>query len=109
MDQLSWAPYESTKNFLNRLSVESDGLILSKPIMRIEEDEMIVGILTETNQFVQIVPPIANTLEDELKPYKAMNYSESQYYNAMPLLLLRLRKTKSVWMQLKHITRKQIL
>lgn len=82
MDQLSWAPYESTKNFLNRISVESNGAILSKPIMRIEEDEMIVGLLTETNQFVQIVPPIANTIEDELKPYKAMNYSNSEYYES---------------------------
>jgi hypothetical protein len=86
MDQLSWAPYESTKNFLNRLSIESNGNILSKPIMRIEEDEMIVGILTETNQFVQIIPPIANTIEDELKPYKATNYSNSQYYDVDRIL-----------------------
>ena len=80
MDQLSWAPYESTKNFLNKLSVDSNNMILSKPIMRIEEDEMIVGILTETNQFVQIIPPIANTIEDELKPYKTINYSNPEYY-----------------------------
>lgn len=86
MDQLSWAPYESTKNFLNRLSIESNGNILSKPIMRIEEDEMIVGILTETNQFVQIIPPIANTIEDELKPYKATNYGDSQYYDVDRIL-----------------------
>ena len=82
MDQLSWAPYESTKNFLNRLSMETDGAVFSKPIMRVEEDEMIVGILTETNQFVQIVPPIANTIEDELEPYKALNYSNDEYYRA---------------------------
>jgi hypothetical protein len=82
MDQLSWAPYESTKNFLNRLSTETDGAVFSKPIMRVEEDEMIVGILTETNQFVQIVPPIANTIEDELQPYKTMNYSNGEYYRA---------------------------
>ena len=86
MDQLSWAPYESTKNFLNRLSIESNGNILSKPTMRIEEDGMIVGILTETNQFVQIIPPVANTIEDELKPYKATNYSDSQYYDADKIL-----------------------
>lgn len=88
MDQLSWAPYESTKNFLNRLSVESNGNILSKPIMRVEEDETIVGILTETNQFVQIIPPIANTIEDELKPYKATNYGDSQYYDADKTLII---------------------
>ena len=104
MDQLSWAPYESTKNFLNRLSVESDGLILSKPIMRIEEDEMIVGILTETNQFVQIVPPIANTLEDELKPYKAMNYSESQYYNADATLTTETEEDKERINAIKNIS-----
>ena len=82
MDQVSWAPYESTKNFLNKLSVDSNKMILSKPLMRVEEDEMIVGILTQTNQFVQIIPPISNTIEDDLKPYKTINYSDSEYYKA---------------------------
>lgn len=104
MDQLSWAPYESTKNFLNRLSIESNGNILSKPIMRIEEDEMIVGILTETNQFVQIIPPIANTIEDELKPYKATNYSNSQYYDADKTLTTGTEEDNARVNAIKHIS-----
>ena len=104
MDQLSWAPYESTKNFLTQLASESNGAILSKPIMRVEEDEMIVGILTETNQFVQIIPPVANTIEDELKPYQAMNYSNSEYSNADVTLTTSKTEDNLRLQTIKHIS-----
>lgn len=104
MDQLSWAPYESTKNFLTQLATESNGAILSKPIMRVEEDEMIVGILTETNQFVQIIPPVANTIEDELKPYQAMNYSNSEYSNADVTLTTSKTEDNLRLQTIKHIS-----
>jgi hypothetical protein len=38
--------------------------------MKVIEDGLIVGILTETNQFIQIDPPSENIHEDYLKEMK---------------------------------------
>ena len=58
-----WNTYKDTVQFLNRLvkrsgkrRTESD--IPCKPMFKIMEDELVVGILTETNQFIQISQPI---------------------------------------------------
>ena len=52
-----WIDYRQTRNRLNGLSVDSGGKILSKPSVKIIEDGLVIGFLTETNQFVQINPP----------------------------------------------------
>jgi len=58
-----WNNYNNTVNFLNKLHKRSSKRretadIPCKPIFSIIEDEMIVGILTNTNQFIQISEPI---------------------------------------------------
>lgn len=72
-DSSIYLDYELTKNRLINIHQETEGKIPSLPKMKILEDKMIVGILTETNQFVQIDPPIQN-IEDELEEVKQYDY-----------------------------------
>jgi len=58
-----WNTYEDTVNFLNKLEKRSKKRretadIPCKPVFKIVEDELVVGILTETNQFIQLSQPI---------------------------------------------------
>ena len=64
MNDLSlWTTYTETIQFLNRLNKRSkkrrdEPDIPCKPAFKIIEDELVVGILTNTNQFIQISEPI---------------------------------------------------
>ena len=51
-----WNTYDSTVFFLQEIYRLSDQRILSKPLYRVVEDEKVVGIITMTNQFLQIMP-----------------------------------------------------
>ena len=51
-----WNTYNETIEFLIKLA-ESANEIHCKPVFKIVEDEHIVGILTETNQFIQLSEP----------------------------------------------------
>jgi hypothetical protein len=58
-----WNTYDATVNFLMKLYNRSkkrrtEADIPCKPVFKIIEDEMIVGLLTETNQFIQVSEPI---------------------------------------------------
>ena len=71
-DSSYFSSYRGTYNFLKEINRESGGEILSEPKMKIVNQGMIVGIVTETNQFVPTIPelfddtsnsPIYNQLE----------------------------------------------
>lgn len=66
-----WGDYESTKTFLENIN-NKNSFILCKPQLKVEEDELIIGILTETNQFIGINPP--KVVNDELPTTKGNNY-----------------------------------
>jgi len=68
-----WNDYHSTVDFLKHVYITSEKKIPCKPKFRIVEDGMIVGLLTITNQFVQINPPIQN-VEKEFPEMKSSNY-----------------------------------
>ena len=58
-----WNTYENTVDFLTNLEKRSSKKrqqsdIPCKPVFKIVEDELVVGILTETNQFIQLSQPI---------------------------------------------------
>ena len=57
-DPTLWKSYEETVTSLSLLKAKSNEQIPCKPMINVVEDELIVGILTETNQFIQINPPI---------------------------------------------------
>ena len=69
-----WKNYQSTKDFLEEISSVSDDRIKVKPIIKVIEDELIVGLLTNGNQFVAINPPIQDTFGSDLNIIKDNNY-----------------------------------
>ena len=66
IDDVIWNSYEMTKTFLEELNRETNGSILSLPKLKVIEEELIVGIITETNQFVAVIPE-PNIIEDNLE------------------------------------------
>jgi len=56
-DESLYSTYEKTIKFLTIVSRDTNGEIPSKPEFKVLEDEHIVGVLTETNQFIQLSQP----------------------------------------------------
>jgi hypothetical protein len=79
MDEITWLDYELTRDSLLQISTNTGGIVLCRPEFKVIENNMIVGILTETNQFLQ-VNPIANDIDDDLIEYKSIGYGEGNYY-----------------------------
>lgn len=73
MNNVQWSDYVTSRDALNKISSDSSGRILCKPMMKVIEDEMIVGILTETNQLVQLAGPEADTFEDGLPVFNGVS------------------------------------
>jgi len=69
-----WQSYEKTRDILLRVKHESNGNILCQPVFKVIEDGLIIGIITETNQFIQIDEPTENIFEDSLKTITNNNY-----------------------------------
>jgi hypothetical protein len=65
--------YNNTKTFLEKIYALSNHKIISKPLYKIIEDNLIIGILTLGNQFVQLIKPEFNK-SDELKEMRDSNY-----------------------------------
>ena len=80
-DEVEWTTYLNTRDTLLQINSKSEQSILCKPILKVIEDELIVGILTETNQFVQIDPPILN-VDDGIDVIHSTGYANSGYINA---------------------------
>ena len=80
-DEVEWTTYLNTRDTLLQIHSKSEQSILCKPILKVIEDELIVGILTETNQFVQIDPPIPN-VDDGIDVIHSTGYANSGYINA---------------------------
>ena len=69
-----YRPYNKTKNFLRRVKRETG--IPCNPIFKVIEGAYIIGMLTETNQFVMISNPEPENKHevDTLKPLRTTNY-----------------------------------
>ena len=59
--------YVQTRDFLQKLSKDMRGKVPCAPVFKMLEDGLIVGILTETNQFVPIGDPEQNVHADGLR------------------------------------------
>lgn len=66
--------YEDTRNMLTSIHMNTEGKILCSPRFKVLEEGMIVGILTETNQFVPISPISENIFQDGLMEIDNHNY-----------------------------------
>jgi len=65
-DETIWNTYENTIDFLIKLNKRSklrkksgEADIPCAPAFKVIEDELVVGVITETNQFIQLSEPIA--------------------------------------------------
>ena len=67
-------PYEATVKFLNQVHRELKGKIPCKPAFKVIEDELIVGVLTTTNQFVALSEPAEDTFGEDLPVLPGNDY-----------------------------------
>ena len=67
--------YENTKDFLEKVYLKSKRQILSKPMMKVIEDGLIVGLITITNQFVAIDEPTQDTFGEDLQIMQNLDYN----------------------------------
>ena len=74
MDDIYTDTYENTKAFLEEVYKATGKLVPCKPVIKIKEDGLIVGLLTQTNQFVMITEPTQDTFGTDLKTENNMNY-----------------------------------
>ena len=72
-DDNLWMNYQDTIDVLHKVYERSQGKILSRPVFKIEEDGYVVGVLTETNQFIMLSDP-AEPIEDEIPLLRDENY-----------------------------------
>ena len=72
ISEVKWNQYKKTKEFLEELASESNNAILCRPRLKVIEKNNIVGIITETNQYVKVEPAVTSeSINDELT---AINY-----------------------------------
>ena len=69
-----WKNYETTRDLLQEVHTNTGGKIRCAPSVKIIDDGYIVGLLTETNQFVQITPPVIDTYDDNIPSVNNSNY-----------------------------------
>jgi hypothetical protein len=80
-DQVTWTAYTLTRDFFIQLKKDIPE-ILCAPLLKVVEKGMIVGVLTETNQFVASDPPIANDDSDDLHVFESVGFGENGYMQA---------------------------
>ena len=57
IDENNWESYENTISFLNSIK-KINSNILCHPKQRVIEDDMLIGVITETNQFIPFNEPV---------------------------------------------------
>jgi len=72
-DDRIWVSYENTMKWLNLVADKSKGEIFSRPSFKIMEDKQIIGVLTETNQFVMFSEPV-DDIDDGIPTIHDENY-----------------------------------
>lgn len=101
-DPTIWQSHDKTIAFLKTLYKKSGKRILCNPLFRILEDEKVVGFLSMTNQFIQIMPYIDNReFTDDLKTINESNYILADRDLMVP------PKTETVLMIEKPLTEKE--
>jgi len=74
-DPTIWRSHDITLDFLQKLYKKSGKKIICDVLFRVLEDEKVVGFLTMTNQFIQIMPFIDNqNFPDKIKTIQESNY-----------------------------------
>jgi hypothetical protein len=77
IDQYKGYSYKHTLNLLNSVYKETKGHIPSTPVIKVVEDDLIVGIITQTNQFVPINPPTQDVYGKDLELLRDVDYLDT--------------------------------
>lgn len=72
-DDTVWKDYTTTRDTLTKIYQESEHKIPCLPKVKVMEDELVVGFLTATNQFVQVMPPFAEQIDDGIPVHQSVN------------------------------------
>jgi uncharacterized protein YeeX (DUF496 family) len=75
-DVTDWKDYKTTVRELNQLKVASKGRLFCTAKTKIVDNGMIIGLLTETNQYIKISPSIEN-VADGLSSMDGIDYLEA--------------------------------
>ena len=67
-----WSSYTDTIRFLTKVK-QLNANILCQPVAKIDDSGLIVGVLTETNQFIMLSQPTEN-VDDDLDKIEDKNY-----------------------------------
>jgi hypothetical protein len=74
-DDSLYSSYAATTSFLKMLHKESKGVIPVQPAFNIIEDEHVVGVITESDQFIQLSEPFpVHNIKDSLPSIYDNNY-----------------------------------
>lgn len=82
MDNIQWVDYVTTRDILFQIQDNTQNEILCKPLLKVIEDGLIVGILTETNQVLQVNPPVNNDVDDGIDTINVKGYTDNGYFEA---------------------------
>ena len=74
MDDVEWNNYTDTIKLLESIWNKSNNRIICKPHVKIIEKDLLVGILTNANQFVQLKEPEMDVYNDSLEKINDTNY-----------------------------------
>ena len=76
IDNYTGLSYEDTKNILEDMYIKSNKKLLCLPVIKVVDDNLIVGIITQTNQFVLINPPEIDEYGDDLVLLNNQDYNK---------------------------------
>lgn len=74
IDSYQGMEYDQTKKFLTSIAKESKGVLAVAPSVKVVDDGLITGIITQGDQFVPIFPPVQDTYGDDLKSISDLDY-----------------------------------
>ena len=92
-DDADWNTYEETKIMLQNIYFKSEKKIPCKPLVKVVEDGLIVGILTLSNQFIAVSDFPEESADDELDAINTSSYKDN-YFKADKELALKNRVDK---------------
>jgi hypothetical protein len=100
ISDVKWNTYNKTKEFLETLYQSSNEKISCKPVLKVIETDMIVGIITKTNQYIKIEPPedyklITDNLPSINYKYIDVNLINNDYIKA-DIVSLTSKKSKDM-------------
>jgi hypothetical protein len=74
IENIDWNDLNDTIKFLNLISKKTNNELSLKPKLKVLEDGLVVGIITETNQFIQLERPEENINFEDMEEIDDINY-----------------------------------